>query len=162
MAINPLDIIAKGMKINPRVTRALFAGVVLIACVALVDQLVKDPTTAIIGGILFILASVILIVVAAIAAQQIGPIAIWVCRIVCFLFIAASVTLLTAWWADFPKPLACLINPLSPCSLLIADERPHTGPVCLKPDQQCRAVRVDKPMENMLSRMFAGTTPITD
>ena len=52
MAVNPLDIIAKGMKINPRITRILFAGVVLIACVALAGQLIKNPTTAIIGAIL--------------------------------------------------------------------------------------------------------------
>ncbi len=136
MAVNPLDIIAKGMKINPRITRILFPAVVLIACVALIGQLVKDPTTAIIGGILVIVGAVVLIVVAAIAAQQIGPIAIWFCRFVALFFVAISLTLFTAWAADFPKPLPCLINPMSPCNRIPVDPRAVVGPTCLKPDEK--------------------------
>lgn len=132
--MNPLDIIAKGMKINPHVTRLLFSVVVLVACVALVGQLVKDPTTAIIGGILLVVASVVLVVVAAISAQQIGSIAIWFCRFVSFLFVAVSLTLFTAWSAEFPKPLSCLINPGSPCKR-VSISQPGAGPVCLRPDQ---------------------------
>jgi len=134
MAINPLDIIARGMKINPQVTRLLFPGVVLIACVALVGQLVKDPTTAIIGGVLFVIASVVLIVVAAIGAQQIGPIAIWFCRFVSLLFVAVSLTLFTAWAAEFPKPLPCLINPWSPCARVPVPQS-SAAPICLRSDQ---------------------------
>ena len=134
MALNPLDIIAKGMRINPQVTRVLFPSVVLIACVALIGQLIKDPTTAIIGGLLVILAAIVLIVVAAIAAQQIGAIAIWVCRSVAGLFVAISLTLFTSWATDRPKPLPCLINPMSICQRV--DQRPVVGPTCLKPDEK--------------------------
>jgi len=132
--MNPLDIIAKGMKINPKTTRLLFSGVVLVACVALVGQLVKDPTTAIIGGILFVVASVVLIIVAAISAQQIGSIAIWFCRFVSLLFVAVSLTLFTAWSAEFPRPLPCLINPWSPCARVPITPT-GAGPVCLRPDE---------------------------
>jgi hypothetical protein len=117
----PLDVIAKGIKLNPRTTRRLFAGVILVACVALVGQLVKDTTTAIIGGVLMVLASVVLIGVSAISAQQIGSTAIWFARIVSFLFIAISGTLFTAWAANFPKPLPCLINPYNVCGPGIAE-----------------------------------------
>jgi len=138
MSMNPLDVIAKGMKINPVITRRLFPGVVLVACVALVGQLVKDPTTAIIGGVLFVFASVVLIVVAAISAQQIGSIAIWFCRFVSLLFVAVSLTLFTAWSAEFPRPLPCLINPWSPCARVPISQT-QAGPVCLRPDQSLPA-----------------------
>jgi SH3-like domain-containing protein len=135
MPINPLDIIAKGMKINPQITRILFGGVVLVACVALVGQLVKDPTTAIIGSVLFVLAAVILLIVAAISAQQIGSIAIWFSRFVALLFGAITLTLFSAWAMEIPKPLPCLINPWSPCTRVPVEPTP-AGPVCLKQDQR--------------------------
>jgi SH3-like domain-containing protein len=133
---NPLDIIAKGMKINPQITRILFSGVVLVACVALAAQLVKDPLTAIVGGILFVIASVVLILVAAIAQQQISPIAIWFCRFIAALFVAICLTFVTSWAFDKPKPFACLISPMSPCrSFDILPPIQQAGDVCLKPDE---------------------------
>lgn len=140
MNFNPLDIISKGMKINPQVTRILFGGVVLIACVALGGQLVKDPTTAIVGGILFVIASVILIVVAAIAAaaKQLGSIAIWFARFICAAFIAILLVLLSAWSMDIPKPLPCLISPFSPCRQFDVKARQEASPVslCLRADEK--------------------------
>jgi SH3-like domain-containing protein len=136
--MNPLDIISKGMDINPRVTRALFGAVVLVACVALVGQLVKDPTTAIMGSLLLVLASVVLIVVAAISAQQIGTVANWVCRFVALLFGAVSLALFTGWVADFPRPLPCLVNPWSPC-LRVPVPQARAAPVCLPGDQNLQS-----------------------
>jgi uncharacterized protein YraI len=136
--LNPLEIIAKGMDINPQITKRLFAVVVLIACVALIGQLVKDPTTAIIGGVLLVVASVILLVVAAISAQQIGTIAIWFCRFVSILFIAISLTLFMAWAFKYPQPLQCMINIYSPCGPITPVPVQTNIPgsqICLRSDQ---------------------------
>ena len=135
MAFNPLDIIAKGMKINPQITQLLFAVVVLVACVALVGQLVKDPITAIIGGLLVVLATVILIVVSTITASQISSVAVWFSRIVSVLFILVCLTLFSAWAFDYPRPLPYLINPWS-VRFVPGPPNPGPGPVCLKPDEQ--------------------------
>jgi uncharacterized protein YraI len=132
--VNPLDIISKGMDINPRITRTLFSVVVLIACVALVGQLVKDPATAVVGGLMLVVAAVILIIVAAISAKQIGTIASWFCRFVAFLFVAVVLTLFTAWAADFPRPLSCLINPSSPCNN-VPIHQARAAPICLRADE---------------------------
>jgi SH3-like domain-containing protein len=143
MSINPLDIIAKGMRISPEITRRLFGGVVLVACVALTGQLVRDPTTAVIGGLLLVLASVVLIVVAAISAQQIGSIAVWFCRFVSALVGAISLTLFASWASEFPKPLPCLINPWSPCARLTVSQTP-AGPICLRTDQNFPAASCEE------------------
>jgi SH3-like domain-containing protein len=137
MPLNPLDIIAKGMKINPQITRLLFGVVVLVACVALAGQLVKDPTTAIIGGLLVVVATVILIVVSAITASQISSVAVWFSRAVSVLFILVCLTLFSAWAFEFPRGLPCLINPWSVCvHVPILPSNTGAGPVCLKPDEQ--------------------------
>jgi uncharacterized protein YraI len=141
--VNPLDIIAKGLKINPRITRILFAGVVLAACVTLVDLLVKDWQTAIIGATLFIVAVVVLLVVTATAASpHLGSTGLWFVRFVACLFAAITLALFSAWVLDWPKPIPCLINPSS-CKPEVPS-RPQQA-VCLKQDQKlpngsCRQV----------------------
>jgi SH3-like domain-containing protein len=150
MTINPLDIVAKGMKINPQITRRLFPAVVLVALVALASQVVHDPTTAIFGGLFLVLGSVILLIVSAIAAQQIGAIAKWFTRFVAFLFVAISATLVISWITERPKPLSCLINPLTLCfrAEYIAEKGPQIGPVCLRPDEPLPAASCDDPGGN--------------
>lgn len=132
--MNPLNIISKGMKISPQLTRILFPVVILAACVALVGQLVKDPTTAVVGGLLLVLAAVVLLIVAAISAQQIGTIASWFCRFVALLFSAVCLTLFSAWAAEFPRPLYCLINPWSPCARVPVVQA-QAAPICLPTDR---------------------------
>ena len=133
--MNPLDIISKGMDISPQMTRRLFSAVVLVACVALVGQLVRDPTTAVVGGLLLVVASVILIIVAAISAKQIGTVSNWFCRFVALLFVAVLLTLFSAWAAEFPRPLPCLINPWSPCARVPVPQA-RAAPVCLQADER--------------------------
>lgn len=138
---NPLALISEGMRINPQITRVLFGGVVLCACVALGATLVSDPKTAIIGGLLLIIAAVILILVAAVAAQQrqLSTLALWFGRFVALMFVAGSLILFFAWVTDWPRSLDCLLNPMSPspgCKIAVLP----SGPACFKPDQKIPSI----------------------
>ena len=132
MDINPLDIIAKGAKLNPLVTKILIAVPVLLACVALGTKLVTDPITGIIGGILTILAAVVLVVVASTSTHLLGGVGVWFARFCLGAFCAATTVLFTSWGWDWPKPTGCLLHPDKQCvteyTNVTDDDEPEIDP----------------------------------
>ncbi len=136
--LSPFDIISRGMKVNPRITRILFPVIMVIACVAIIGLWRIDSGTAIIGGILVIIAAVILILVSAISASQLGTTAIWFSRFVALLFVVVLGTLFSSWAANFPKPPTCLLHPINPtpdCVFPVIAAR-STESACLKADEK--------------------------
>src|SRR5947209_16133867 len=105
MSINPLDIIARGVKLNPAITKVLIAVPVLLSCVALGTKLVSDPQTAIIGSILTILAAVVLFAIASLSRDALGGTGIWFARFCLLFFCATCLVLFISWISDWPKPI---------------------------------------------------------
>ncbi len=110
----------------------------VMACVAIVGLWRIDSETAIIGGILVIIAAVILVLVTAISASQLGTTAIWFSRFVAFLFVVVLGTLFSSWATNFPKPPTCLLHPINrtpDCTFPIMAAS-STESTCLKGDEK--------------------------
>lgn len=116
----PLEVIAKGIEINPTITKALIAVPVMVAVLALCLSLIQDWQTALIGGVFVMVAAVLLLGVAQLSAKVLGDLGTWLARF-CLLFFAAVATcLLSSVMFDWPKAPACLVRPLEPCGSAIA------------------------------------------
>lgn len=127
--MEPIQLISRATKLNPQATRVLIAVPVLLASLALGLSFLQDWQTALIGGVIAIVAALVLMVVLAIPAGKLGTLGTLLAWFCVAFFIATLVSLFTSVMFDRPKPIVCLVRPLEPCQQALAEYAQRQKPL---------------------------------
>lgn len=114
-AVQPIDIISRGLGINPLLTKLAFGIPIVLACVALAVSLFTDPTSAAYAFVAGFVACVLLVILSQLAINAEGT--DWLVPIVktitwfCAVLFMATCTVIFASWAT-GKPFAATLSGL--------------------------------------------------